>query len=224
MQGCLAPGYSARMAELHAWLKEQMRVHGNMTQADLSRRIDVTQSMVSRWLRDEAMPEPENCRALARVFGTTEAAVLFYAGHLQTQPDVPPVTDPLDDITRAVERLRTLPIHDARRLAFGGIGSAAPGHGSDLDEPDPDIIVLLVEGDCLAPDVVPGDVLLMSRSRRPVPGDVVSVHVNGERHIKRVVKRNGTMLLTSKRGDLILPTEGAEIEGVMYDRRPKPAA
>ena len=70
-----------------------------MKQAAVAREIGVVQSMVSRWLRGLAVPEPDNCRRLARLFGESELVVLAMAGHL-SRADAPMPERSLADLAR----------------------------------------------------------------------------------------------------------------------------
>jgi len=64
----------------------ERRVGGR--QADLSRRIDVTQSTVSRWKSGQATPDFASCLALADITGIPPQRILELAGHDPKRLDV----------------------------------------------------------------------------------------------------------------------------------------
>lgn len=109
--------------------------------------------------------------------------------------------------------------HGAAAIRSGraaGLAAAQPQVGEPLldDGPDPSIFWLEVTGDCLEPNICPGDALKMSSARRPYLDDVVAVIIDGTRYIKRVKLRDGQPILVSKYGPA-LELRGAEVEGVM---------
>jgi len=107
---------------------------------------------------------------------------------------------------------------DAYWLRFSGeaaAASTADGERLSEDEPDEDEFILVVTGDCLTKRIQPGDHLRMSKLRRAMPGDIVSVIIDNERYLKRLVSRNGLWVLESNYGELRLPPGAFALEAVM---------
>lgn len=107
---------------------------------------------------------------------------------------------------------------DARVVRFWGRAAADPSAGETWVEREAsaDEAVLIAIGDCLAPDIEEDDVLFVRRNRQPQVGEYVVVAVHGELHLKQVWQRtDSTLYLSSKRGELVLPDEGAELLGVI---------
>lgn len=166
-------------------------------------------------------PSADAINRLTRALEISDADLIARSGAEPAALDI--LKSELEELTTRVRDLETRggpPTqlrHDAVRLAPIRAGDADPtGAGPMVEgEQEADLFPLLVQGDCLAPVIEPGDILLMSRNRRPQIGDVVSVLVNGERLIKVVLAGAGGLVLMSNRGEVRLPAEGAELEGTM---------
>lgn len=199
-----------------------------MTQAELARASGVSPATINRYLKG-GRPRPSlfHLHALAGTLGVS-VDDLSRPGSTGGAPGPSSTSDVEERLTRleravgivAIDEVtaRVPPQHDAERLRVAGVGGASPEGGETLpdgSEGESDLFTLVVGGDCLAPFVEPDDVLIMSASKRPQIGDVVSVIIHGERHIKVVMQRNGVLHLESRRGDLKIPSEGARLEGVM---------
>ena len=71
------------METFRDWLTRQLDQHPDLNQVGLAIKLGLSQSSVSNWLRGIYVPQPENCRKLARFFNVPEKEVLIIAGHLQ---------------------------------------------------------------------------------------------------------------------------------------------
>lgn len=77
-----------------------------------------------------------------------------------------------------------------------------------------DIVGIQVRGDCLAPDIVDGDVVIVDLARNPESGNPVVARVDETLHIKRLrVKSTGRWFLASNEGEI--PIEPRQVEGVV---------
>jgi hypothetical protein len=116
--------------------------------------------------------------------------------------------EPVPPPGRVMERVTRFDVH--------GVAAAYPPRGAELDDhASRRLYILLVEGDCLTPQIDSGDFVLMDREGRPAVGKVVDLLVGSERHIKKLVQQDGDWVFTSKLGTLTLPPDGFEVEGVM---------
>jgi transcriptional regulator with XRE-family HTH domain len=67
-----------------------------LSQADLKRLTGISDSIISKWRRDQATPSIENLRLLAPVLGVTTRDLVVRAGHMLpeevglTEPPRPP--------------------------------------------------------------------------------------------------------------------------------------
>lgn len=81
------------------WLKTELaRREWNMS--DLARRLEISPSVVGRWVRGERMPAPESCDLLADALGVDVDRVLVLAGH---RPDIEAI--PVDDTHATIQAL-----------------------------------------------------------------------------------------------------------------------
>jgi transcriptional regulator with XRE-family HTH domain len=108
---------------------------------------------------------------------------------------------------------------DAEVMPYRGTAGADPDDGDELADVDTmrSIFTLRVTGDCLVPDIEPGDRVEVSRIQPVRVGDTVSVIYGGRRMLKRVTDRNGIWTLESRHGVLRLPLEEFELEGVVIE-------
>ena len=67
---------------------QTLRQHSGMSQDALAERLNVSRQAVSRWERDETMPETEKVVALANLFGVTTDYLLRPEVERQTPPEV----------------------------------------------------------------------------------------------------------------------------------------
>jgi len=71
------------MITFAAWLKSKLKRRPELNQTALAIHIGLSQSTISSWLRGLYVPQPENCRKVARFFDIPEDDVLVVAGHRQ---------------------------------------------------------------------------------------------------------------------------------------------
>ena len=207
------------------WLADAM-ADAIKTQADLVRLTGRTSASVSRWVNGEDLPGIKSCGLIARALGRPLHEVLRAAGHeLPEDADEAPATDPVplerlsrlaDELRSEVWRLRRRQRPDANTpVPFLGDGAANTWRGHDLpDWLDLSRFSLRASGDCLQPDIQPGQVLIFDRERRATVGSIVAAQVNGEQMIKRVVEMNGRWVLGDARGNIVAERDNIDILGV----------
>jgi transcriptional regulator with XRE-family HTH domain len=195
-----------------------LRTLNGWEQQDLAQRAGVSRSYISRLESGETQnPRIDELSRVAAALGKSidelsrEIDIVF-------RTDEPAKT--VADGPRAYSA-ETVPVpivpRDAWRVEFAGTGDANPFIGFPLqdDEQEGAVFVLCVNGDCLTPDIEPGDWLLASANQSPQVGDVISVIYGGERYIKRVRERNGVWVLESRHGILRVPADEVHVEGVV---------
>lgn len=75
-------------------------------------------------------------------------------------------------------------------------------------------IALRVRGDCLAPDIVNGDTVIVDTELSPESGNPVVATIEGALHVKRLkLLRSGRWMLVSNEGEM--PVEPFQIDGVV---------
>jgi len=70
----------SRLPTFGAWIDSQL-IRRQMSQADLARRLETSNSTVSNWIRGGRVPTPESCDKIADVLGLSVDDVLMAAGH-----------------------------------------------------------------------------------------------------------------------------------------------
>src|SRR5262245_21166055 len=63
------------------WFLLRHMAAAELSQAELARRIDVSQSTVSRWIYRTGRPDPDKLDALAGVLGITKSELLTITGY-----------------------------------------------------------------------------------------------------------------------------------------------
>lgn len=66
------------------WLDSELKRRPQLNQTALAIHIGLSQSTISSWLRGLYVPQPDNCRKVARFFDIPEDDVLVVAGHRQS--------------------------------------------------------------------------------------------------------------------------------------------
>ena len=101
---------------------QELRKKAGMSQDSLAEQLDVSRQAVSKWERDEAMPETDKLLRIARLFGVTTDYLL--------NNDIPPYqTNHGDSTNRILQRLERF----IRRHGYkGGYCMAAGGVMIDL--------------------------------------------------------------------------------------------
>ena len=85
---------------------QKLRQKAGMSQDALAERLDVSRQAVSRWERDETMPETDKVVALADLFGVTTDYLLRQGAEEEPQAAQPAASAPHKDSGRDVlERL-----------------------------------------------------------------------------------------------------------------------
>lgn len=236
-----------------AWLATRIGP-GRMKQATVAREIRVAQSMVSRWIRGEAIPGPENCRRLARLFGEPETTVLAMAGHLSAAGAPLPQRSLTDLATELAARIRERESGQAGSSTIGpyaaGQSSATMGgtrqHGRiysasapslaavltlvaewGVSMGDEDLLMVRIEGDYLLPGIRDQEQIVLSLARRGEPGERVLARVDGQVITGRIAVTAGERRLAIDGGSTIALNGVrvlAVIVGWLHPEPPRPEA
>lgn len=190
------------------------RIAAGLSLTDLAKRSGVDQTLIGRYERGKAFPGRANRDALCAALGVSFAQLV--AG---PPPEIWPAgAAPPPAVRRTPPPARIFP-RDARVVRIGAFVGANPARGADwLDrEAAEGQATFIAIGDCLAPDIEENDILLVDLHPQHLrPGQFVVVIVHNEWHLKQVIQRTDTTTyLSSKRGELVLPEEGAELVGVV---------
>ena len=195
------------------WLLQQMKNRG-LTQAALAEQVGVSQVQVSRWVNSADAPRTPNVFALAGYLNVSPRVILALLG-----------------IDASEEALRW-PVDDARTINVPVLTtvSADPNqwwgdaveivrYAPDQFTEEPDRFVgALVTGDCLAPEVIDGDLVIVDLKGERRAGRLVAVLADGATHVKRLERRDKQWVLTSNDGDL-RPVDEVRLLGVVVETR-----
>lgn len=211
---------------------------GKMSQGEVARRARLKPPTISRYESGERLPTGDALVALARALQTSPEWIMTGQDPQAAADPLAPLREDTFVTLREAKRLiqealgeastqgtedspegRRIVPRDAYRLRLVGPAAADEDDGEPLleDEPDTDDFTLVVRGDCLTPRIRPNDRIEMNKHRRANVGDVVSVIINGERHVKELISRNGQWELKSNYGVVTLPLDGFRLEGVMTE-------
>jgi SOS-response transcriptional repressor LexA len=196
------------------WLKDRL-AEQNVTRAQLAREIGADPSAVSNWTNAKDLPAPHQLRPMAHALDVDPLWLLGLAGYVDAVPGPPArpqrsVPDLLREVQRAFDAATSWPVL--------GTAAASTRDGVDAETGEPARrFALMIQGDCLMPEIAPGELVTFDRERAARVGDIVAAVVNGERHVKRLMQRNGGLTLGDNYGNVIVPVDDAQIIGVKED-------
>jgi len=178
---------------------ELARVLKGMSRVQLAKAIGVSDVSIGRWERGTQPIRLEHLYELARVLGQN------IHDFLHDEPAT------LRDLV-----LRAAPVTTQ-------VGSAGPGAPSEeyayipaAVAPQADIFGLEVVGECLLPEINPGDTLIVDRNLSPRDGDLVVAVVEGSCMVKRFRDSGGRSWLESN--DEKFSLESATIQGTVIGK------
>lgn len=200
------------------WLRELLKKH-RMSQAELARRIGVSEGLVSLWLSSARKISTAHLKAIARVFGLSEGEVFRLAGVLEEafevspevvfvpvlSPEIPCGTprEAFDEYIVGVHPI----FREMLEMAIG----RAYYHGLK-------IYFLRAEGDSMIEaGITPGSFVLFSPDLEVRSGNIAVVEVDAEGlTIKQVLFRGDTVILQPKNSRYeprILEAKEVQIKG-----------
>jgi SOS-response transcriptional repressor LexA len=183
------------LTPIAAYLEGQRHLREIEGRTAFARFLGVDQSLYTRWIDDGVVPGSRNLAKAAAALGVEHGELMRIAGHVvvtvQAGDPVPHLGDWAADTRRGNEFMEAL---DLSRFSAR------------------------IVGDCMGPQYPAGMVLIFDRERPAVVGSIVAAVVAGERHIKRVVSRNGAWVLADAHGNQIIADRSEiTIWGVMVD-------
>ena len=151
-----------------------LRVQSGLSQADIARKIYISQQAYSKYEVGTSTPNPETLAALAKALNTTTDYLLGSDSptHNTIRIDVlgsVPAGVPIEAIEDIVD--------------WEEIPAAMAAGGKEY-------FALLVKGDSMYPDYLEGDVVIVRKAPDCVSGEVCVVYVNGYDATLKQVKKN----------------------------------
>jgi phage repressor protein C with HTH and peptisase S24 domain len=151
----------------------ELRLERGMTMAALAERIGVTQPAISQWESGRERPGRETLQRLAGALGVTAEALALRAGAQSATATLSPLQLPAD-----VPVLGTAVGGDSGDFSFNGMVVDYVRRPQGVAQMR-NIYALWVTGDSMAPWNRRGDLIYVTPTRPPVPGDHVVVELAG---------------------------------------------
>lgn len=212
------------MESFAVWIKREIdRLYP--TQAQFARAAGVREQLVSQWVSGKDIPTMSNITAIARGLHMDYRTVARAAGY-----DLPDELSrrSTDDILDELRANAPVPVPIVQHL------TASAGKGERVDEylylpPSyrrgraANIFGIVIQGECMVPEVQPGDYVIYDRDQQPAIDDLVVAIVDGAIYAKRLVKDGKKLALRGDADRVTIPLdEHAEIVGrVIFITRPK---
>ncbi len=219
-------------------LVKRLRAERGLTQGQLATYAGVTRSWVSLVESGERKrPDSERLQAIARVLRVPPETLLAAAGYRASRDAVHPLPQPSPvDLIREglarLEREQVLIVRETISPVSAGGGFAVEAeewvYVARPGEAGHRFMVVAVDGDCMAPEILPGYRVLVDKDASPRPGDLVVAEHEGEWIVKELQEREGALWLVARRGRPPLKVNGStRLEGVVRqvmfrpERRPQ---
>ncbi|MCC6224697.1 MAG: LexA family transcriptional regulator [Thermoleophilia bacterium] len=185
------------------------------TATQLARRARVNQSTLSRI---------ESGETLSGRAGTIDRLALALGVHVSAimGREPPPRAVPIDlPEQRHQVQLVRVPTHAGRDWTTQTIGWEATGETVAVDEQDArgrQLLAARVLGECMVPDVMPGDVVVFDAwNRMPQNGEMVVVTHERELLVRWARQTPGGLLLIPNHGETFIANGDTIVEGVVYE-------
>jgi transcriptional regulator with XRE-family HTH domain len=200
--------WDAAVETFGQWLREQVwsRQWGA---TDLAREISaldpnekpLSKSAVSEWMNGNRIPRPVQCIKIAKALGIEPRIVLEKAGRVDEAPaEREPLHFPIPAVDPFLVNLRLIPLMDVTVHA-GQVHYLATETIPVDSRITGDLVGVRVEGDCLTPQIEPGDVVVVDKAGEwQREGAVIVVLTEGSVLLRRVQRDNlGELVLMSNK-------------------------
>ncbi len=160
---------------------KQLRLSGNITQAQLARELHVSQTAINKWEKGLSFPDFKNQRALADFYGISIDELFGRRPDTKTKGVKIPV------LGRVQAGMPVEAIEDI--YDYEDITPEMAEHG--------EFFALKVRGDSMSPRMLEGDIVIVRKQSDCDNGDIAIVLVNGyDATIKKIKKsENGIALI-----------------------------
>ena len=167
-----------------------MRQSRKMSQAQLAKAVNVSQSAIFMWEHGERKPSDEAIEALADVFNVSKLQLLYRDDELR------PIAKNMYPYTPA---RAMVPIIGAVRCGPGGLAFEDLQGAEIADVPNPaEYFYLRADGDSMEPKISAGDLVLIHKQEEVENGELAVVIINGEEGtLKRFMQKDGAVILQS---------------------------
>lgn len=164
----------------------EARTKCGMSQRELARIAGLTGATLSNWETGVASPTSIRAAALETVAGALGVSARWLLTGKADEPrgEVP------DGLLRAAEDVRNIPVVSMVRAGLGAeaVDSYARGDGNTFVTVGADLaptlsrltFALEIQGDSMADEFRPGDIVIIDPSVRPLPGDYVVARLDSD--------------------------------------------
>lgn len=165
------------------------RKRAGYSQKETAESLHVTASAVSSWESGRYIPDPQNLKALADLYGVTTDMLLGRQQHIE--PQAVPI-EPQPELEFEDEVM--LPLVASLRCGPGDPGKPfsfikpVPAPKSYIRRWGDDLKVIMAVGESMSPTIIPGDMLVCSPGESWESGQVVSVNYSDTDMVKRIYR------------------------------------
>lgn len=180
----------------------------------LAQRAAVTRSAISKIEMEEREPKTATLQKIAHALGVSIGSLLY---------ESEPTPAPRAEIFGAYGRVPLVrPAHAGAEIILQEYGNPeyVPGAMAALGS----LLATEIQGDCLEPEIRPGDVVFFDTARRdPQHGEIVVVtSAEGELLLRRAIRTPDAAIWLTNRHNVMEQPNGLRLEGVVVQflRRP----
>lgn len=164
------------------------RIKKKISQQELANRIGVTKGAVSQWETGHGAPKRSNAAPLAKELGISKARLEAYLmsglNLLDGPPNGPEI--PLYDIEQLLELASESATKKGVRAKLRGSRTLV----GDIDTPA-DAVAARIADDSMAPEYLPGDIVIFSKHTPPSRNDAVVAVVDSDQVVLRCYEPRG---------------------------------
>ncbi len=199
------------------WVKAAMKARGLESLRQLAEYSEVSVSTLSENLKGLHRPSDATNLKLARYFGVDVEYLRALAGY-EPRPGQPlPMPVTLGDITTGIVA-PFIEVSAGGGYEYGGFELYYPPPGASRN-----LVFARVRGDCMAPRIESGDIVVVDRSKPWKDGQIVLARVENELLIKRAYRENSRIRLRADAPDCADVVDPSTVVlGVVIEIRKKP--
>ena len=163
------------------------RKRAGYSQKEVAKALNVTISAVSSWETGKYIPDPQNLKALADLYGVSVDILLGRQAQIEPAPkqiqEVPELVPEDEVMIPLVASLRCGPGSNGEPFTFI---KPIPIPASYIRRWGEGLQAIIAVGESMSPTIIPGDLLICRPGEAWESGQVVSVNYNDTDMIKRI--------------------------------------
>ncbi|ESK41235.1 hypothetical protein P256_00224 [Acinetobacter nectaris CIP 110549] len=161
---------------LHERIQQKLNER-NLKQADISRATGKSSVAVTKWMRGENIPKTESLKAIASLLDVSEEWLL--TGKEGSSTKNIEAQESWANVRPTENKLRVIPLLDFvqagafHETCYDGFNPRGESHTSYQGGDEKSVFSLKINGESMAPEFNPGDVVVVDASLSPRPGALV---------------------------------------------------